>query len=85
MEASESAEKAVQREKDLRRHFKREAGKGADPRAPAASGTVDWPEWSGAKELKDRQLRAALSYLHRQAGSTPAGSPPDKRAATTAP
>jgi carboxyl-terminal processing protease len=66
VEAGETSEKSVPREKDLRRHFKREGAKNADARTPAPSGLPDWPEWAEVSKVADRQLRVALSYLHHQ-------------------
>src|SRR5262249_22681036 len=73
VESNEVSEKSVPREKDLRRHFRRESGKAPEARPAPATAAVDWPEWSEVTKLPDRQLKAALSYLHRPgvAGTAP--------------
>src|SRR5262249_37539794 len=69
VEAGERAEKGVPRGEDLRRHFRRELGKGAESLASSAGSAPNWPEWTEVAKLEDRQLRVALSYLHGQVGS----------------
>jgi carboxyl-terminal processing protease len=75
VEAGDNSEKMVPREKDLRRHFKREPQllKGIDKPNDGKVAANDWPEWPEVSKVTDRQLRSALSFLHRQVTSpTPA-------------
>jgi carboxyl-terminal processing protease len=67
----ESAEKASGqvREKDLQRHFPNEQSRAEDG-AGRALPTLS--SWEVAQKVEDRQVRAALSWLHQQAAAAAA-------------
>ena len=60
--------KAITREKDLDRHFKGE-GPEKDPSAPART-LPPLAAWPVAEEVKDHQLKTALTWLHHHGQSS---------------
>jgi carboxyl-terminal processing protease len=66
------------REKDLKRHFKGEAGGAEDP-VLKTSLPDNLKAWEVAGKLTDYQLKVALSYLHAMPNKPMADAPPKKR------